>query len=452
MTTNSLANPDLAKSIDLSDRKLLRHGPGSHPAYEVLIDGQPVDVIHTASAAIVRPLFSRTAIIEVTCRLPIRSAVIRPLRLGISPEISAHTVRFVMEAPCHVSVELNENLNYPLLVLADQPLKAPEKSRGLVILGEGEHDASEVKLESHSVIYLAHGARLRGPLHLSGLTDVQVLGTGIIDAVHADPQRNKTAILLDRCENITISGPLAFMRGAWGCIVRRSRNVNIHNLKLVGHEKCSDGIDIDGSHHVRVSGCFIKNNDDCLCIKSSPLAEGASVADVQFSDCTLWNGCGGNGIELGYESQTDSFRDITFRDIDIIHVQTEDDGGWIDRMAALSMHITGDAHVQNVLFENITIEDVWTPKMIQFTTFHYYREHGWFSPADRLARGRISNVRLKNVHFLEAANARVHIEGFNGPDDIENVSFENVTLGGVNLRDREDLVLEVVNTRNFQMF
>jgi hypothetical protein len=442
MTTS--INPDL----ETPQAKLT---PEKHLAYEVLIDGQPAELIHTPCAAIVRTLFLKPATIEVRCRLPIRSAVIRPLCLGISPEILGRTLRFFMESPSRACLELNEDLNYPLLILADHPVELPQESPGLVILDEGEHDASEVKLESHSVIYLAHGARLRGALHLKGLTDVKILGTGIIDPIHDNPKLNRTAIQFEQCENITISGPLAFMSERWGCIVRRCRNIKIHNLKLVGHGKCSDGIDIDGSHHVRVSGCFIKNNDDCLCIKSSPLAEGASVVDVEFSDCTLWNGPGGNGIELGYESQTDSFRDITFRNIDIIHVQTEDDGGWIDRIAALSMHITGDAHVQNVLYEDITIEDVWTPKMIQFTTFHYYREHGWFSPAERLAKGRISNVRLKNVHFLEAANARVHIEGFNGPDDIENVSFENVTLGGVNLRDREDLVLEVVNTRNFQM-
>jgi hypothetical protein len=132
-------------------------------------------------------------------------------------------------------------------------------------------------------------------------------------------------------------------------------------------------------------------------------------------------------------------------------VQTEEDGGWIDRIAALSMHITHDAVVDGVLFENITIEDVQTPKLIQFMTFHYYREHGWFSPAGRLAEGRIRNVLLKNIRFLKVASIRVHVEGFNGPEDIENVRFERVTVGGINIKDRDDLVLEVVNTRNFEI-
>ena len=63
------------------------HGPfelglAKLPAYEVMIDGKPVEVIHTASAAIVRPLLLKPATIEVRSRLHIRSAVIRPLRLG----------------------------------------------------------------------------------------------------------------------------------------------------------------------------------------------------------------------------------------------------------------------------------------------------------------------------------------------------------------------------------
>ncbi len=424
---------------------------GEQPVFRVRINGQLEEIIETPSAAVVRPLVTEPLEILVQYKAPVRDVVVRPLRLGIVPEIEGNTLRFFLNEPCGVSVEINGDLDFPLLVLAEEEIFPPELAPNTIILGKGNHDASEITLADDSVLFLDHGARLSGPLHLRGLKNVRIFGLGIIDATNADPAKNKTAILLDRCENVTISGPLGFMCGQWGCIIRSSRQIEVRNLKLLGHEKCSDGIDVDGSHHVRVSGCFIKNNDDCLCIKSSPLAEGASVEDVEFSNCTLWNGPAGNGIELGYESQTHAFRDITFRNIDIIHVQTEEGGGWVDRMAAISMHITHDAHVQNVLFENITIEDVQTPKMIQLTTFHYYRDHGWFSPADRLAKGKISNVRLKNVHFLKAFECRVHVEGFNGPDDIENVSFENVTLEGVNLGNRPDLALEVVNTKNFSI-
>ncbi|PTY00966.1 hypothetical protein DB346_15285 [Verrucomicrobia bacterium LW23] len=424
------------------------------PVYRVTVNGVAAEVIHTAAAAIVRPLVAGPAHVVVTHHRRVATAIVRPLRHKIAVDIAGCTLSFRIPGACHLSVEIDGDLAYPLLILAEQETETPEPANtaGVILLLEGTHDAGGLELKSGNVLYLGHGARLQGYIHLRGLKDVSILGSGILDAVAADESGpNNTAILLDNCENILIDGPLAFMRGAWGCIVRRSRNVVIRNLKLVGHEKCSDGIDVDGSHRVKVSRCFIKNNDDCLCIKSAPPAKGASVADIEFSHCTLWNGQAGNGIEFGYESQTDSFRNITFRDIDIIHVESEASGGWIDRLAGLSMHITHDAHVENILFENITLEDVQVPKIIQFTTFHYYREHGWFSPADRLARGKISNVRLRNIHFLKVAEPRIHIEGFNGPDDIENISFENVTVEGINILHRTDLVLEVINTKNLHI-
>jgi Glycosyl hydrolases family 28 len=423
----------------------------SIPTYEVFIDGQPVEVMLTSAAAVVRPLPAQRAQIEVRTNLAIDTVDIRPKRLGLVPAITKHTLNFEIATATKLSVEINSDLTYPLLILSDVAMEKPEKSERVIVLEAGEHDAAGIKLGNDSTLYLCHGARVKGPLLLDGLKNIQILGTGIIDAVPADGKKCGKPLVFDQCENVFVSGPLLFMRGEWGCIVRRSRHVEIQNLKLIGHDICSDGIDVDGSHHVKVSGCYIKNNDDCLCVKSSPLAEGASVLDVEFSNCILWNGPGGNGIDVGYESQTDSFKDIVFRDIDIVHVENEPRGGWVDRQAGLSMHITHDAHVENVLFENITLEDVQAPKMIQFLVFHYYREHGWFSPPDRFGRGRISNVRLKNVHFLKSRLPRVHIEGHKTLTDIQDVTFENVTLEGINLKDRKDVVFEIVNTRDFRI-
>ena len=48
----------------------------------------------------------------------------------------------------------------------------------------------------------------------------------------------------------------------------------------------------------------------------------------------------------------------------------------------------------------------------------------------------------------------VHIEGHKTLTDIEDVTFENVTLAGLNigdLRESREVVFEVVNTRNFQI-
>ena len=280
---------------------------------------------------------------------------------------------------------------------------------------------------------------------------IRILGPGILNCDNGEEDVSPTPILIENCDDVLVDGPLVFSYRNWNCIARASRRVTIRNLKAVSSGVCSDGIDVDGSSHVRVSHCFLKTNDDCLVIKSTPLTNGARVEDVEFSDCVLWNGPAGNGIDIGYETQTDFIRDIVFRDIDLIHVLCHYESGWIDRIAGLAIHLTGDACVDGVLFENITLEDVRTPKLIQFMVFHYFLPHGWFSPSDRRNCGKIRNVRLKNVHFLKCAAGRIHVEGWNGLGDIENITFENVSIEGVKVQDRPGTVVEFTNTKNVRM-
>jgi len=60
------------------------------------------------------------------------------------------------------------------------------------------------------------------------------------------------------------------------------------------------------------------------------------------------NGAWGNGLEIGFELHTAEVKNITFRDCDIIHVESG---------AVLSIHNSDKAIVSNVLYENIRIED-----------------------------------------------------------------------------------------------
>ncbi len=415
--------------------------------YSVSLESVAIPVYETPEAAIVRPLLTGPGQLMVGAGTKVGKAVVRPLARGIQPKIDPAGVALTIPGPGWYALEINDDLKYPLLILADRPV-APPTGEGVVSLGPGCHQAADLDLRDGQTLYLDHQAWIRGGLRLKGLNNVRILGTGVIDGIFPD-QNSESRLVIEDCQNIEVVGPTLIGHEKWSCIVRRSEDVKLERLKVVGSGKCSDGIDIDGSSRVRVENCFVKSDDDCLCIKATPKAEGRSVEDVEFADCILWKGPSGNGIEMGYESQCESFREIAFRRITLLHAMDKPDGAWADRQAALSIHITHDAAVRNVLYEDIVVEDCRTPKAIQFTTFHYYREHGWFSPADRLARGSIGEVRLRNVQFLAVRHPRIHIEGFNSPADIASVSFRNVTFEGVQAQDFPGLVFEKANAANF---
>lgn len=419
--------------------------------FSLSADGQPSPVHPTDAAAFARIAWEKPVVITITRETSFTSVVVRPLSLGIRCELKGKTAEFTLTAPACLSVEFDDDLAYPFILFADLALPVPpHTAANLRVFGSGLHEIGELRPSDGETLYLSAGAWLRGNILVETRSGVRILGPGVIDAIGTRPGKSANPLLILDSHDMLVDGPILLNRGEWSCIIRRSRDVVIRNLKALGSEPCSDGIDVDGSTHVRVSDCFIKTNDDCLVIKSSPPAGGARVEDVEFTRCVLWNGPAGNGIDVGYETQTDLIRNITFRDLEIIHVECHAESGWIDRIAALALHITHDARVENVLFENITLEDVRTPKLIQVMTFHYYREHGWFSPPDRLARGTIRGLTFRNIHFLQSAAApRIHVEGFNGPHDIADVLFENLTLAGEPLLQHPALVFEKVNTTGF---
>jgi hypothetical protein len=418
--------------------------PPASPRFRLRIDGIPVAVLATPDAAVALPSVAGPAQVEVEIIGPARSAVLRPLRHGIAMRPVDGILRFAIPGPGHYSIEIDGDLAMPLLILASAPIELPEPSSGVIVFGPGDHDLGEIEVPDGGTIVLAAGAWLNGAIHLRGRRGITIRGPGVIDA--SGPRGGgRNPILIEDCEQVVVDGPLLISRGQWNLILRRCRIADVRGVRVVSTEPCSDGIDVDGSSRVAISGCFIKCNDDCVVIKSTPLAAGSPVEDVSVADCVLWNGPAGNGIEIGYESATTHMRRIAFRRIDLIHVQCDVRSGWIDRIAAIAMHLVGPAQVDDVVFEDITCEDVQTPKLIQVMVFHYHRDHGWFSPAAPAVGGRIRGLCMRRLRFPETAIPRLHIEGWNGPDDFDGVELDDIRIGGKDARNHPGLVREFVN-------
>ncbi len=413
--------------------------------YRLVIDDHDVPVHQVAGAAFATITFDgeMDVVVHAPCR--IESAVVRPLARDIAHTIAGDALHFTMKEPSYLCVEFNDDLTCPLLIFAEREAVAPfDNEKKLITFGPGEHDAGQIDIPDGGTLYLAEGAWVHGHIDLHGKRDIRILGSGVLDSTGEDQASSFSPITIDQCANVLIDGPILTTYRRWNIIIRRCENVQVRHAKIVSSGLNSDGIDVDGSTRVHVEHCFIKCNDDCIVIKSTPLAEGARVEAVTFQRCVLWKGDGGNGIEIGYELQTDFVRRVRFADIDLLHVvkHLSFGAGWNDRAGALTIHHTGDALVEDVLFENIRVEHVTAPKLICIMVWHYHKSHGWFSPEDRLMQGRIRNVTLRNIAFATQRVPRIHVESMCVPGRISQISLENVTVNGVPITSCPHTIIE----------
>ncbi|HTY35778.1 MAG TPA: glycoside hydrolase family 28 protein [Bacteroidota bacterium] len=206
-----------------------------------------------------------------------------------------------------------------------------------------------------------------------------------------------------------------------GCTDVAISNVRINNnLKI----RNSDGIDLDHTRNVRISGCIIESGDDCICFKTRrEYREFGPTENVVVTDCTMMStSC---SVKLGSENM-DAIRNVEVRDCIIrssnrgIGIQNRDEGT-----------------VENIRFENIAVEgrlfdDVWWGKAepISITAFKRKPSAGKDANvrfADGQTEGRVGEVR--NVSFVNIAcrsENGVFVGGEQGK--VSGVRFEGVRI------------------------
>lgn len=107
----------------------------------------------------------------------------------------------------------------------------------------------------------------------------------------------------------------------WSCFVYGCEDVTVSNAYIhtvrKPHTYNGDGLDIDSSRRVRVTGCRISTADDSITLRAAGqkhLKKDGPCAEVTVSDCTLSSDC--NAIRLGVGNGV--VRDCSFSDIRIV--------------------------------------------------------------------------------------------------------------------------------------
>ena len=398
------------------------------------------------------------------------NAVIRPLSAGLTPERVGDCLEFTLEKPGSYVLETDGSHN-ALHVFFNGIREYPEAADATYVFGAGVHFPGNINLRDGDSVYIDPEAIVFGSLCSTGAKNVRVFGGGVLDGSFEEritencyENHTKGNVRLYNCDGLEIRDIILTDSASWSLALFGCKNVLIDGVKIVGQWRYNtDGIDLVNSADVIVKNCFVRSFDDTITLKAIYDFDGA-VENITVDNCVLW--CGwGNTCEIGVETAAREYRNICFKNCDVIHT----DG------PAMSVLGGNQADIHHISFENINIEysAAQEVNVVQKSEAQVYDDGGkkvkhyllsvenrqyairHKSPAcvDRRVSeklGTVRGVRYENIRVVtDSSEIRpiVRVLCVGEKENISDISIRGLFLNGA---EQKDLSAFCVNFDNFE--
>jgi pectate lyase len=427
-----------------SERLVVYKAPeAAEPAndFQVEVDGQRLFVYNTRLAALAYFSFEGSADIKVKFGGSIENHDIRPKQLKIASTVYRDEIHFQLNEPANISVEVNRNLKRPLFLFAN-PLETevPQKDDPNVVYFESGkiHQSGTIRVKSGQTVYIEGGAIVRGSFIADQGENIKIIGRGILDSSRY-LKGEVRPIEINRSQDVLLEGIILTESRHWSCPSFASKNVTYRNIKIVSANDWDDGIDIVGSQNVLVDNCFIRTKDDCIAIKAgvsyfTDFDSGFDVDGITVQNSVLWNGAWGNGLEIGFETRTETIQNIVFRNCDLIHVEGPE--------GTFTIHNGDRAVVKNVLYEDIRVEDS-RGYLIDFKILEsqYSKDQ---------QRGYIQDIHFRNIQVEGDVFPTSVIMGFDEEHKVSGVVLEDVRIHGRPIKSTYDGLITIIHAEGIE--
>ncbi len=294
------------------------------------------------------------------------------------------------------------------------------------------------------------------------LKNIVIEGKGMIDANGTVLRRLESefglgcrgrAIALRNTDGVTLREITVRQSPAWCVHTIFCTNVLLDHMKICNKYAedgtkydlvNGDGFDPDSCRHVRVIGCEIESQDDCIAIKSGKDQEGREMGipseDIEISDCTFRYGFGvAAGSEMSGGVRHVHVKNCVFEDTySIASVKApRGRGGVIE-----------DIVYENIRHTNNSLEHRdcrWFRGAIYIDQFYSHEtyEEGEYKPADETT-AVIRDITFRNIESTTKAGRAVFLMGL--PENpLQNITFSHVKaagLSGLLVGNTEGLVME----------
>lgn len=419
--------------------------------YEVHAAGQKID---TYMARVLDPPFageqwdhggsysfanfdmSGRVVVRIVSKRSLQNVVIRPLSSGIKPTLlDDHKLELTLDRPYKLSIE-PDGRKAPLLLFAN-PLEidAPKADdKGVIYFGPGVHKPEKIVLNSNQTLYLAGGAVVKAEVLAQG-DNIRICGRGILDGADWEWRKGPVGnlIAIRNSADVEVNGITLRGSSHWTIVPKNCRRVTIRNVKLCNSRvQNDDGINPCNSQDVLITDCFIRSDDDCVALKGLDFsAPNSNVERITVENSILW--CDRARIFLlGHESRAAFMRNITLRNLDIIHFS----------MTPFLLEPGEDMRLEDITVEDIRIHGEGQRELIRLRPVvnQYMRKK---------VPGFIRNVRFRNVTVHgQSGDYLVRIEGADAEHDVRDVTFKNVSIIDSKLTEESRRVRIGEHTKN----
>lgn len=212
-------------------------------------------------------------------------------------------------------------------------------------------------------------------------------------------------IFLNRCEDIVIQGIRVQNSPSWNIHPYFSEHLRFIDLTVLNPKDSpnTDGLDPESCRDVEIVGIYFSLGDDCIALKSGKIYMGAKYKtpceDITIRQCCMRDGHG--SITIGSE-MAGGVKNLTVKDCLFLHT---DRGLRIKTRRGRGK----DAVIDGILFENIRMDHVMTPFVIN--SFYFCDPDGHTEyvrtkeclPVDE----RTPDIRTLVFHNIEAGNCHV---------------------------------------------
>lgn len=418
-------------------------------------NGEDVFVYQTTAGPFAA--FSCEGPIEIEVELPegIGNISVSPKRHGIKPKIEGNKVSFQIPGPMLFAIMVD---GMPELYVYANPLENnrpdPENANVKYFKAGQVYEVGHLQLEDNETLYVEGGAIIRGSVFAKSAENVKISGFGVLDGSYyggghysEKGSDRKKSIVLEECKNSRVENIIMIEPTAWMIMLDRSEHITVDHVKQLGFVSTSDGVDIVGSRHIKVTNSFMRNGDDCVAIKSFDTSgkyaqsfdtsdEGnkisdfrADVEDVEVEGCVLIVFLGGSIFEIGHELRTETVKNIRYRNCDVL--------GAHDHCNVFGIHNTDRAKIKDVLYEDIRVEHYFN-KLIDMriikSRYHLDEE-----------RGQVRDVVFRDIEVTVSKYNPGYsvslIGGYDADHTVENVLFDDFRLNGEKVTNADQLDL-----------
>jgi len=374
--------------------------------------------------------------IRIVSKRPLGNVAIRPLSSAVrSTLVDDHTLNLTLDQPRKLSVE-PDGKKGPLLLFAN-PLEtdAPKPDdKDVIYFGPGVHKPERILLQSNQTLYIAGGAVVKAEVLAEG-TNIRIRGRGILDGSDWEWRKGPVGNLIAIRNSADVEVTGITLRGSahWTIVPKNCQRVTVRNVKLCNSRvQNDDGINPCNSQDVLITDCFIRSDDDCVALKGLDFsAQNSNVERITVENSILW--CDRARIFLlGHESRAAFMRNVTLRNLDIIHFT----------MTPFLLEPGEDMRLEDINIEDIRIHGEGQRELVRLRPVvnQYMRKK---------VPGFIRNVHFKNV-VLEGqpGDYLVQIEGADPEHDVNDVVFEGVSIAGSKLTEESKRVSIGAHTKN----